>query len=286
MGQGQSRVVKLNNAHPLRHKIAVDFGTSHSGFAVSSRDFPYTLNHDLKAKDLSALQKLHIEHHIKYKTAWPGMAFAQYLGMNSEVQAQHIYIDRFKLFLDDSRKQMDLAMEKLEALGKDVVKVIADYLRALAEAIREFVAHIDPNKYWNPYHVRWCLTVPAMWSDAANSKMRKAMCTAGLIFSAESDRLDFCSEPMAGLLFELMSSQSHTVIQKDDLGGGTVDLTAMRMCDSGFKELVPGLGASCGSAMLDVAFLRMFRDVIGAGDYNKIVEKNPQVKAKIRNAWE
>ncbi|KAJ3347692.1 Heat shock 70 kDa protein 12A [Allomyces javanicus] len=97
---------------------------------------------------------------------------------------------------------------------------------------------------------------------------------------------------MAGLLFEMMSSQSHTVIQKDDpvlivdMGGGTVDLTAMRMCDSGFKELVPGLGASCGSTMLDVAFLRMFRDVIGASAYDTIVEKNPQIKAKIRSAWE
>ncbi|KAJ3347693.1 hypothetical protein GGF32_006768 [Allomyces javanicus] len=171
MGQGQSRVVKLNNAHLQRHKIAIDFGTSHSGFAVSSCDFPDTLNHDLKAKDLSALQKLHIEHHIKYKTAWPRMvepylktrtallddaqanlvawgnkAFAQYLGMNSEVQAQHIYIDRFKLFLDDSRQHEDPEMEKLEALGKDVDKVIADYLRALAEAIREFVAHMEPNE--------------------------------------------------------------------------------------------------------------------------------------------
>ncbi|KNE69568.1 hypothetical protein AMAG_19995 [Allomyces macrogynus ATCC 38327] len=38
--------------------------------------------------------------------------------------------------------------------------------------------------------------------------------------------------------------------------------------------------------MLDVVFLHMFRDVIGANDCDKIVEKNPQNMAKFRSTWE
>ncbi|KNE68329.1 hypothetical protein AMAG_12989 [Allomyces macrogynus ATCC 38327] len=70
------------------------------------------------------------------------------------------------------------------------------------------------------------------------------------------------------------------------MGGGTVDLTAMRMSGTGFEELVPGLGASCGSTILDDAFLAMFRDAIGTNKYDEVIENSPQLKAKIRSSWE
>ncbi|KNE68330.1 hypothetical protein AMAG_12990 [Allomyces macrogynus ATCC 38327] len=113
--------------------------------------------------------------------------------------------------------------------------------------------------------------------------MRQAMFKAGLIYSPDSDRLDFCAEPMAGLLYEMVSSKSHTPIQKGDpvlivdMGGGTVDLTAMRMSGTGFEELVPGLGASCGSTILDDAFLAMFRDAIGT---NKLFQAPDGLRVK------
>ncbi|KNE68337.1 hypothetical protein AMAG_12995 [Allomyces macrogynus ATCC 38327] len=293
MGQDLSRPVNVENAYPLRHQIAIDFGTSHSGFAISDRSFPDALNHDKSAADLAALQRIHLEHHIKFKTQWPGaadpypkthtallyrcdngeldtwgnQALKKYMDMPSDAQNQYIYIDRFKLFLDDSRKHTDPAMDKLKALGKSEVDVIADYLKVMAREIQAFLEHLNPSEY-----------VPAMWSDAANHKMRQAMFKAGLIYSPDSDRLDFCSEPMAGLLYEMLSTQSSKLIKKDDavlivdMGGGT--------------ELVPGLGASCGSTMLDVAFLKMFRDAIGAKKYDEIVEQCPQIKAKIRGSWE
>lgn len=34
---------------------------------------------------------------------------------------------------------------------------------------------------FHPDVVQWCLTVPAMWSEAAKSKMRRAACRAGLV---------------------------------------------------------------------------------------------------------
>ncbi|KNE68334.1 hypothetical protein AMAG_19792 [Allomyces macrogynus ATCC 38327] len=311
---------EADGVHPIRHQVVFDFGTSHSGFARATRDFPDSLTDKLSAgagSSSSPLKKLNIDYYIKYKTSWPGgqepyaktrtallydlqgrlvawgnEAHHKYLMMHRGKQKNHIYIDRFKLFLDDSRKHEDPAMNQLKTLGKDIDDVIADFLGPLASQVGEYCQFLDTED-WNPYEVRWCLTVPAMWSDAAKAKMRQAMQKAGLIRSAKTTtRLEFCSEPLAGLLFETFSAQSRSVIKADDpvvvvdMGGGTVDLTVMCGSGSGFKELVQGLGASCGSTMLDSAFLKMFRDVIGSKDYDNVIKKSPQLENKLRNQWE
>ncbi|KNE69532.1 hypothetical protein AMAG_19990 [Allomyces macrogynus ATCC 38327] len=307
--------------------VAIDFGTSHSGFALIVNTFLHVVSDMDTGADLAELEKLHFENYIKYKSLWPGSAEPypktrtallyrsngslsswgnqaenQYLGMKKAEQDQHIFIERFKLFLDESRKHVDPAMEKLKALGKDIDDVIADYLRALAGAVRQKYEELSRTGNWNPRDMHWCLTVPAMWSLKAMDTMQRAIHKAGLTDVAQNaSNLRFCSEPLAGLLYELLTEQSSSrhrfsgendvLIRRNDpvlivdMGGGTVDLTAMRVCGDGFKEIVPGLGASCGSTMLDLAFLNMFRDVVGVTDFDRIVQKNPQPKAKLLNGW-
>ncbi|KNE68279.1 hypothetical protein AMAG_12948 [Allomyces macrogynus ATCC 38327] len=321
MGQHQSQVPAPNDlfapVYPLKWQIAVDFGTSFSGFAFAIHEFVAALNNTPGVIDLAAVPRLHLAHYIKYNTSWPGgrvpypktrtallydasgtvfawgnEAWEHYLGMDPTRQAQYIYIDRFKLLLDTKLAHHDPAMERLKALGKDAVDVIADYLRALVEFLDKFIKHADSAAELNPYHVRWCLTIPAMWSDAAKQKMSYAILKAGLISSPNSERVVFCSEPMAGLLSEAISSDSRIRVQRNDpilmvdMGGGTVDLTAMRMGGNGFDELVPGLGASCGSTMLDDQFLAMFRRAVGPTIYDQVVAEHPKVRLQILRDWE
>ncbi|KAJ3361214.1 hypothetical protein GGF32_007644 [Allomyces javanicus] len=321
MGQHQSQVPAPDDlrapVHPLKWQIAVDFGTSYSGFAVAIKDFVGTLNQDAGAADLSSVPHLQLANYIKYNTSWPGgrvpypktrtallydakgevvawgnEAWERYLSMEPDDQAEHIYIDRFKLQLDTKLAHKNAAMDRLKKLGKDSVDVIADYLRALVTFLGKYIKHGDPMTELNPFHVRWCLTIPAMWSDAAKQKMYRAMFKADLIPSLTSERVIFCSEPMAGLLSEAISLDARTKIQRNDpilmvdMGGGTVDLTAMRMGSDGFDELVPGLGASCGSTMLDDEFLAMFRRAVGSKIYDQVVAEHPKVKLLILRDWE
>ena len=46
----------------------------------------------------------------------------------------------------------------------------------------------------------WCLSVPALWGEAAKATMRQAAVRAGLIPNAESDRLVIIIEPEAAAL--------------------------------------------------------------------------------------
>ncbi|KAJ3370745.1 hypothetical protein GGF31_003767 [Allomyces arbusculus] len=321
MGQHQSQVPApdelLAAVYPIKWQIALDFGTSYSGFAIAIKDFVSELNHDAETADLASISRLHLAHFIKYNSSWPdgkspypktrtallydakgklvawgNAAWEQFMSMEPDAQANYIYVDRFKLLLDAKLAHRDKAIEKLKALGKDTVDVIADYLRALVEFMSKYIEHADPKTGLNPFHVRWCLTIPTMWTDAAKQKMYRAMFKADLIPSLTSERVVFCSEPMAGLLSEALSSDSRTQVQCNDpilmvdMGGGTVDLTAMRMGSDGFEELVPGIGATCGSTMLDDAFLGMFRRSVGPDIYDQVTEEHPKVKAKVLHDWE
>ncbi|KNE69599.1 hypothetical protein AMAG_20002 [Allomyces macrogynus ATCC 38327] len=122
--------------------------------------------------------------------------------------------------------------------------------------------------------------------------MSRAMLKVGLIPSPNSERVVFCSEPMAGLLYKAISSDSRTRVQRNDpilmvdMGGGTVDLTAMRMGGNGFDELVPGLGSSCGLTMLDEQFLAMFRRAVGPTIYDQVLAEHPKLKLQVLRDWE
>jgi anti-sigma factor RsiW len=52
----------------------------------------------------------------------------------------------------------------------------ADACRFISAHLRTALGHA-----FHADHVQWCLTVPAMWSEAAKAKMRRAACKAGLV---------------------------------------------------------------------------------------------------------
>ncbi|KNE69598.1 hypothetical protein AMAG_14153 [Allomyces macrogynus ATCC 38327] len=287
----------LAAVYPIKWQIALDFGTSYSGFAIAVKDFASAVVDSAKTIDLASIPRLHLTHYIKYNSSWPGgrMPYAKTrtaLLYDASGKAEHIYIDRFKLLLDAKLAHQGEAVDRLKALGKDAVEVIADYLRPLVTFLGEYIKYSEPTTELNPFHVRWCLTIPAMWSDAAKQKMYRAMFKADLIPSLTSERVIFCSEPMAGLLSEAISSDARTKIQRIDpilmvdMGCGTVDLTAMRMGTDGFDELVPGIGASCGATMLDDEFLSMFRRAVGPDVYDQVVAEHPKVELQILRDWE
>ncbi|OZJ06414.1 hypothetical protein BZG36_00543 [Bifiguratus adelaidae] len=178
--------------------------------------------------------------------------------------ADCILLSKFKLYLDEN-----LRLNPLPS-GLNVVEVIADYLRAFHQHVcnelaKGFAGNYDPSKF------RYCLTVPAMWSDRAKTAMRQAAQLSGMISPQDpADRLMLISEPEAAALYCQKKTEHFNLGPGErfmicDAGGGTVDLIVFEIAEGGagtgygvglgknrtLKEVTKGHGGSCGSGFLD-----------------------------------
>jgi molecular chaperone DnaK (HSP70) len=148
--------------------------------------------------------------------------------------------------------QIKKAKELLAQTGKTAVEVISDYLyflwnHALENIVRDFS---EEGVDGTPFRV--VITVPAVWNQKANARMRKAALAAGILDSrlAGETILHIVSEPEAAALatFEDMKARDFKVgdsIVVCDAGGGTVDLISYKVYKENpleLRECVEGQG--------------------------------------------
>ncbi|KAI9308454.1 hypothetical protein BJ944DRAFT_174820 [Cunninghamella echinulata] len=177
------------------------------------------------------------------------------LEMQRPTARNSVLLKQYKLYLDEN------IAKDLPPLpnGLTIVDAIADYLHAFHEHVvnelkKGFARHYGQHQF------RYCLTVPAMWSDRAKATMREAAIKAGLIEENDHrDRLMLISEPEAAALYCEKKCEQFDLRHGDkfmicDAGGGTVDLIVFEIDErSGRKlrESTKGHGQSCGSVFLD-----------------------------------
>ncbi|KAI9496758.1 hypothetical protein BDB00DRAFT_881869 [Zychaea mexicana] len=245
--------------------IGIDFGTTFSGCCYAfTRDnseeifdiirWPRQTNPYPKTPTIS----LYPQGSTKM-TAWGQEARRMAQRRNND----HL-LSRFKLHLDENLFDLPPLPNGLTALD-----TISHYLEAFhahicAELQRSFASNYDQSKF------RYCLTVPAMWSDQAKATMREAAIRAGIINRYDHpDRLMLISEPEAAALycekkcdqFNLGHGQRFMIC---DAGGGTVDLIVFEIDDSSgrrsLREVTKGQGDSCGSTFLDARMREYLKD--------------------------
>ncbi|OBZ90704.1 Heat shock protein 12B [Choanephora cucurbitarum] len=238
--------------------IGIDFGTTYSGcsYAFAQNEeiidivkWPKQNNHIYpKTPTLSLYRK-----GSKEILDWGHGAKRNAMKPN---HPDTLLLSKFKLYLDE-HLQKNVLPNNL-----DVVDVIADYLSVFHQHVCEelqkgFAANYQQSSF------RYCLTVPAMWSDQAKSAMREAAIRAGLVERNDpSDRLMLISEPEAAALycekkseqFNLMHGQRFMIC---DAGGGTVDLIVFEINEEApgrrtLREVTRGHGDTCGSGFLDI----------------------------------
>lgn len=153
----------------------------------------------------------------------------------------------------------------------NITKVIADYLRELyghtCKRLRDNYGEIDESKW------RFCLTVPAVWTEKAKIIMRDAAIQAGIVdVSDPQNRLLLVSEPEAAALYCNVNLAADELKHGDtflicDAGGGTVDLAAYRINNEPedekyLIEIAAGDGGLCGSVNLDQRFKKYVIDQV------------------------
>ena len=112
--------------------------------------------------------------------------------------------------------------------GMTAIDAVQDYLTGLYQHIMTTLSRRFEKGIVQSTKIDFVLTVPAIWSDAAKQKMRKAASTAGM---GNEHQLTLLSEPESAALYTLKGMHNanaqvkpHDRIVVCDAGGGTVDL--------------------------------------------------------------
>ncbi|KAI8091300.1 uncharacterized protein B0P05DRAFT_625058 [Gilbertella persicaria] len=250
--------------------IAYDFGTTYSGasYAFTHNTTPEVFdvqkwphkggNFYPKTPTLSAYKRSDPSKMIEWGHG------AKKLMLKPQAAKENITLANFKLNLD----------ETLQRGVAENQNNIADYLKALHQHVLEDVTRGFAKNY-DPDTFRYCLTVPAMWSDLAKNSMRRAAIKAELIKKEDpQDRLILISEPEAAALYcermcEQVNLKKGDRMMICDAGGGTVDLIVFEVMNDSIqsnnrlKEVTKGMGESCGSVFLDHNFKTLIMEKLG-----------------------
>ncbi|KAL1933554.1 hypothetical protein VTP01DRAFT_7644 [Rhizomucor pusillus] len=253
--------------------IGIDFGTTYSGCSYAFAQNDEVIDIVKWPKFSSVYPKIPTLNYYngtsKELSQWGNAAR---LEMQRPTARNSVLLKQYKLYLDEN------IAKELPPLpnGLTIVDAIADYLRVfhdhvVGELKKGFAKHYSQEQF------RYCLTVPAMWSEKAKNTMREAAIRAGLISETDHrDRLMLISEPEAAVLYCEKKCDQFNLRHGDrfmicDAGGGTVDLIVFEVDErSGRKlrECTHGHGQSCGSVFLDrrmrKLLKRKFRDYLSS----------------------
>jgi len=159
--------------------------------------------------------------------------------------------------------------------GKSAREVCADYLteiyrytiQTLEQRHSPELLRITPIEFW--------FTVPAIWSDAAQSDTLTAARAAGF-GQRPRDSVSLIPEPEAAAIWTLKNISQHGTEEQIspgdgvlicDCGGGTVDITTYVINkvspELDFQELLKGDGGKCGSTYVDRNFLEWMSTTFG-----------------------
>lgn len=286
--------------------IGVDFGTSRSGYAyawtgvtrreIASRNlwpgqpgtapYPKAPTQSLYGPDNKIV-------------AWGYEALNQLAQMRSEDSAYGFcLVDRFKMDLREAKefsvqgpiKQMK---ERLGGVPRKfaVVELISDYLckvkdLALSDLSSSTHGHLKPDE------ILWCLTVPAIWTDAEKQLMRLAAQKAGLIGTndSEQERLILALEPEAAAIYcqqkKNIPLAAGTRFMVVDCGGGTVDITVHEVVGHGLREIAEGAGGNHGSTYVDRSFLSYLEKKLSREALADFRRSHPLEYLELLKNWE
>ncbi|MCT9093941.1 hypothetical protein N4G70_34550 [Streptomyces sp. ASQP_92] len=176
--------------------------------------------------------------------------------------------------------------------------LIEAYLRCLYSAALEEIRAAG----YSEHDIRWCVTVPAIWTDEQKQTTRDLAIRAGM--PAEDGRLILALEPEAAAHYARASgvNVAGTESKEDtdltapgcrfivvDCGGGTADLTAYendedgRMVESGLPS-----GGPHGSDLINHAFrTRLLVDRFGDPEIvQSLAAQHPEAMLELSEAWE
>ncbi|XP_061524532.1 heat shock 70 kDa protein 12B [Phycodurus eques] len=200
--------VRPRMACPFSVVVAIDFGTTSSGYAFSFTEDSEAIIHVMKRReggdpgvaDQKSPTCLLLTPDLRFHSF--GFAARDFYHDLDPDEARHwLYLDKFKMKLHSA---CDLTMEtELEAVnGRRVtaVEVFAHALRFFREHALKEVKE-QTSSVLERDQVRWVITVPAVWRQPAKQFMREAAYVAGLASADRPEQLLIALEPEAASVY-------------------------------------------------------------------------------------
>eukprot|EP00063_Salmo_salar_P064687 XP_014039522.1 PREDICTED: heat shock 70 kDa protein 12B-like [Salmo salar] len=235
---------RLRTDHPFSVVVAIDFGTTSSGYAFSFTRDPEAI-HMMRRWEGGdpgiANQKSPTSLLLTPELKFHSFGFAardNYHDLDPE-EAQHwLYFDKFKMKIHSTT---DLTMEtELEAVSGRKVRAI----EVFSHALRFFRVHAlkevkdQSSSLLEGDEVRWVITVPAVWRQPAKQFMREAAYLAGLVSPDTPEQLLIALEPEAASIY-CRKLRLHQVIDlslQPMTNGLSLESDGSRPFDSSFRQ--------------------------------------------------
>jgi hypothetical protein len=233
--------------------------------------------------------------------AWGWQARIKLADLRKNKQAEeYTFINNFKMEL---HKKEDMTVDGLciTRNGRKflVVDIISDYLKELKKFALDKI-QATKTQAVEENQIRWCLTVPAIWTDVDKDLMRRAAQKAGLIGESrdEQRRLVFAFEPEAAAIFCQLKEQipalsgmlPGTRFMVVDCGGGTLDIVTYEtvLVDGKvrLKGICPPTGSADGSTYVDHEFLQYLRQKLTHEVINRFLDEYPLEYLGLMDTWE
>ncbi|XP_006010284.1 heat shock 70 kDa protein 12B [Latimeria chalumnae] len=203
--QSPRNLQKSQQSQPFSVVVAIDFGTTSSGYAFSFTRDPEAI-HMMRRWEGGdpgvANQKTPTSLLLTPDGKFHSFGFTArdyYHDLDPEEAREWLYFEKFKMKIHSTS---DLTMEtELEAVNGKKLKA----LEVFAHALRFFKEHAlqELKDQWpiSLDAVRWVLTVPAIWKQPAKQFMREAAYLAGLVSPENPEQLLIALEPEAASIY-------------------------------------------------------------------------------------
>ncbi|ELU17209.1 hypothetical protein CAPTEDRAFT_210496 [Capitella teleta] len=247
------------NCENYKLSASLDIGATSSGYAYSFRHHEENImgvfNHKMPTAVL-----INKDGHFE---AFGCEALERYKKLDKNELQMYSLFEKFKMQLMKTR-ELDRESVSFASDGKqfplmEIFTMTFRYLkdRVLKSVERDLGEPVDLEK------IRWVITVPAIWSDAAKQFMREAAAKAGmrppvqLIIGLESE--------VAGLYVALKHMKRPGVeFVVMDCGGGIIDATAYKIeSDQTLKQIYEASGKDLGGIKVDEAFVELLEEIVG-----------------------
>ena len=246
--------------------IGLDFGSTQSGYQIFNNSIIDFENGKIITTELI------FDSYFK-KGLSIGIKAKNYPKQNIEKENK-LYFTKFKRNLDPKNKN-NMANSTIPIDGQlenDIV--IKEFLILMKEHIIENVGGIN---YLNIKDIKWILTVPPLLDENAKNKMKE------LAIKAEMNDVEIALEPEVASLAifhdknigeELLKPKNTFLLV--DMGGLTVDFTAMKILDKNYnlEQLLEPVSYTFGSNFINDEIINIIETVYGKEKLNKVKKEH------------
>ncbi|XP_061186261.1 heat shock 70 kDa protein 12A-like [Saccostrea echinata] len=272
--------------------VAIDVGTSYSGYAYSFRSSPNEIftnkwdTHAYEGFSHKAPSSILLDSTYNFK-AFGYEAELEYSRLVSNQESEkYLFVKNF-----ETRLMNDKGLDR-NLLVRDVLKRYVPAHGLFIETIRFLKRHFLKALVsvrgldFKEDDIQYVLTIPAIWSDVAKQIMRESANFAGikcqnleLAYEPEVAALHCRSIPLENLCGSSNSLQEMLQPGRKfavlDLGGGTADMTVeQNTLDGRLKHVLKASGGLWGGNRVNEEFCSYISEAIGQDIFNTFMTEN------------